>query len=83
MKTEKLRSYTISDFVKDHQKKIEQLRQTMPASVDLTLHDCETDMAMDKLEGGYTRIVTSHVMEHIHDPKRTILRSQNCWPRAT
>lgn len=67
-------SYTVSDIIRVHQRKMNALKAQMPNGVTLTLHDFEGDKTLQTLPGNFTRIIASHVLEHIPDPEAAITR---------
>lgn len=57
--------YTVSDILRIHPQRLAKLREDLPNAIALHLHDFESDRDMNKLEGGYSRVIASHVLEHI------------------
>jgi len=74
MNSTKMRQYTVSDRVADHGKRLAQLRADMPPHVGLSLHDFVADPSLSGIGKGYSRIIASHVLEHIPDPEATIVK---------
>src|SRR5215831_2049408 len=72
MDVSKTEDLTISDNLATHQRPLSKLKLKLPPSVRLHLHDFTQDPSLSKLQGGFSRIVASHVLEHIPDPEAAI-----------
>jgi SAM-dependent methyltransferase len=71
---EQMKSYTVSDKMRLYQKKMDALRTRLPSGATLVLHDFEADSMLLSLSGPYTRIIASHVLEHIPDAEAAITK---------
>jgi phosphatidylethanolamine/phosphatidyl-N-methylethanolamine N-methyltransferase len=72
MDVSKTEDLTISDDLDAHQKQLSDLRLKVPPSVKLHLHDFTRDPDFSELGGNFSRILASHVLEHIPDPESAI-----------
>lgn len=72
MNASEMKSYTVSDEIELHRERLDALKEKMPPQIQLDLHDFEADPSFGSLPGNYTRIIASHVLEHIPDPERAI-----------
>ena len=72
MDVSKTEDLTISDDLGAHQKPLSELKLKVPPSVRLHLHDFTQDPNFSKLNGNFSRILASHVLEHIPDPEGAI-----------
>ena len=74
MDATKMRRYTISDKLIDHRNRLARLRAGMPSHIELSLHDFDTDPGLSQAAGKYSRIIASHVLEHIPDPEAALVK---------
>ena len=74
MNSASMQSYAVFDKIKVHEKKMEALKKALPPQIRLSLHDFDDDLSLDSVEGNFTRIIASHVLEHIRDPERAIVK---------
>lgn len=74
MNAAKMHSYTVSDKLADHRNRLARLRADMPPQIELSLHDFDTDPHLAQITGKYSRIVASHVLEHVPDPEAAIVK---------
>jgi len=65
--------YTVSDKISFHRKKLEKLKSDLPSQAELKLHDFDKDPALDNVGSEFTRIIASHVLEHIPDPEGALV----------
>jgi phosphatidylethanolamine/phosphatidyl-N-methylethanolamine N-methyltransferase len=72
MNTSNMESMTISDDLKVHQRPLAELAESMPSTIPLKLHDYSTDPDFSSVGTGFTRIVASHVLEHIPQPEEAV-----------
>lgn len=77
MDPSKMESFTLSDIVHEHQSKIDELRTRISPNICLAIHDFEPDPTLSSLPGNYTRIIASHVLEHVNEPERLLLNCLN------
>ena len=63
---------TISDNLKVHQKALSALTNSIPSTISLKLHDYVSDPDLANVGSCFTRIVASHVLEHIQQPEEAI-----------
>lgn len=74
MNSAKMQRYAVSDKLADHRKKLGQLRSDMPSRIDLFLHDFDADPSLSQINAKYTRVIASHVLEHVPDPEAAIIK---------
>lgn len=72
MDVSKTETMTVSDDLKAHQKPLADLQTKLPSSIDLRLHDFTKDPSFSTVGDNFTRILASHVLEHIPDPEGAI-----------
>jgi phosphatidylethanolamine/phosphatidyl-N-methylethanolamine N-methyltransferase len=71
MDFQEITNYTISD---NNTTNVQQLKSKLRSHFDVEFHDRNADPSLSRLSGQYTRIIASHVLEHIENPEETILR---------
>ena len=74
MNSARTETYTVSDKIALHLTKMELFRKEIPSRIHFLLHDFDRDPSLETVEGNYTRVIASHVLEHIPDPERAILK---------
>jgi hypothetical protein len=74
MDTAQLRRFTVSDRMALHGGTMARLEAEWGARVEILRHDFDADPELATLPGGYSRIVASHVLEHVAEPEWALLR---------
>ena len=74
MDTAQLRRFTISDRMALHGTTMAKLEAEWGGRAEILRHDFDADPELATLPGGYSRIVASHVLEHVAEPERALLR---------
>lgn len=68
-----LRRYTVSDRMALHAGTMARLEAECAGRVEVVRHDFDADPQLATLPGGYSRIVASHVLEHVSEPEHALL----------